>query len=62
MGTGASMLWWKEGFCRMLAGSGRCDSGRSVTYEPGRPAYTASDLVGDAAEISEVAAGLAATG
>lgn len=56
------MLWWKEGFCRMLAGSGRCDSGRSVTYEPGRPAYTASDLVGDAAEISEVAAGLAATG
>jgi hypothetical protein len=19
MGTGASMLWWEEGFCRMLA-------------------------------------------
>ncbi|WP_327320162.1 alpha/beta fold hydrolase [Streptomyces sp. NBC_01235] len=58
MGTGASMLWWEEGFCRMLAGSGRFvirydhrDTGRSVTYEPGRPGYTASDLVGDAARV-----------
>ena len=23
MGMGASMLWWEEGFCRMLAGAGR---------------------------------------
>lgn len=58
MGTGASMLWWEEGFCRMLAGSGRFvirydhrDTGRSVTYEPGRPEYTASDLVGDAIRV-----------
>src|SRR5215218_10941643 len=44
MGIGASMLWWDEGFCRMLAGGGRFvirydhrDTGRSVTYEPARP-------------------------
>jgi pimeloyl-ACP methyl ester carboxylesterase len=55
MGTGASMLWWEEGFCRMLADGGRFvirydhrDTGRSVTYEPGRPEYTAADLVADA--------------
>ena len=42
MGIGASMLWWEEGFCRMLADGGRFvirydhrDTGRSVTYEPG---------------------------
>jgi pimeloyl-ACP methyl ester carboxylesterase len=58
MGTGASMLWWDEGFCRMLADGGRFvirydhrDTGRSVTYEPGRPAYTGSDLVADAAGV-----------
>ena len=55
MGTGASMLWWEEGFCRMLADGGRFvirydhrDTGRSVTYEPGRPGYTGADLVADA--------------
>src|ERR1044072_7518564 len=54
MGIGASMLWWEEGFCRMLADGGRFvirydhrDTGRSVTYEPGRPEYTGSDLVAD---------------
>ena len=54
MGTGASMLWWEEGFCRLLADGGRFvirydhrDTGRSVTYEPGRPAYTGADLVAD---------------
>jgi pimeloyl-ACP methyl ester carboxylesterase len=58
MGIGASMLWWEEGFCRMLAESGRFvirydhrDTGRSVTYEPGRPAYTGDDLVADAAGV-----------
>ncbi|MQY34444.1 Aclacinomycin methylesterase RdmC [Streptomyces sp. RB17] len=58
MGTGASMLWWEEGFCRMLADGGRFvirydhrDTGRSVTYEPGRPGYTCADLVGDAARV-----------
>src|SRR5688572_19649514 len=51
MGIGASMLWWEEGFCRMLAGAGRFvirydhrDTGRSITYEPGQPEYTGADL------------------
>jgi pimeloyl-ACP methyl ester carboxylesterase len=58
MGTGASMLWWEEGFCRMLADAGRFvirydhrDTGRSVTYEPGHPEYTGADLVADAAGV-----------
>jgi pimeloyl-ACP methyl ester carboxylesterase len=58
MGTGGSMLWWDEGFCRRLAGGGRFvvrydhrDTGRSVTYEPGRPRYTGGDLVADAAGV-----------
>ncbi|MET9959978.1 alpha/beta fold hydrolase [Streptomyces sp. NPDC006326] len=58
MGTGASMLWWEEGFCRLLAGGGRYvirydhrDTGRSVTSEPGRPGYTGADLVGDAVGV-----------
>ena len=58
MGMGGSMLWWEEGFCRMLAESGRFvirydhrDTGRSVTYEPGHPGYTAADLVADAAGV-----------
>ena len=55
MGIGGSMLWWEEGFCRMLADGGRLvirydhrDTGRSVSYEPGQPGYTGSDLVDDA--------------
>jgi pimeloyl-ACP methyl ester carboxylesterase len=58
MGIGGSMLWWDEGFCRMLSGSGRFvirydhrDTGRSVTYEPGRPGYTGADLMADAAGV-----------
>jgi pimeloyl-ACP methyl ester carboxylesterase len=58
MGIGASMLWWEEGFCRMLADGGRFvirydhrDTGRSVAYEPGRPEYTGDDLVADAAGV-----------
>jgi pimeloyl-ACP methyl ester carboxylesterase len=58
MGIGGSMLWWEEGFCRLLAHGGRFvirydhrDTGRSVTYEPGRPAYTGADLVADAAGV-----------
>jgi pimeloyl-ACP methyl ester carboxylesterase len=58
MGIGASMLWWEEGFCRLLADGGRFvirydhrDTGRSVTYEPGRPGYTGADLVADAAGV-----------
>jgi pimeloyl-ACP methyl ester carboxylesterase len=58
MGVGASMLWWEEGFCRTLADGGRFvirydhrDTGRSVTYEPGCPGYTAADLVADAVGV-----------
>ncbi|WP_316741354.1 alpha/beta fold hydrolase [Streptomyces sp. MK7] len=58
MGTGASMLWWEEGFCRMLAEGGRFvirydhrDTGRSVTHGPGRAEYTGADLVVDAARV-----------
>jgi pimeloyl-ACP methyl ester carboxylesterase len=58
MGSGGSMLWWEEGFCRMLADRRRLvirydhrDTGRSVTYEPGHPEYTGADLVADAAGV-----------
>jgi pimeloyl-ACP methyl ester carboxylesterase len=53
-GIGASMLWWEDEFCRALAGEARFvirydhrDTGRSVTYAPGRPGYTGADLVAD---------------
>ena len=66
MGIGGSMLWWDEGLCRMLAGGGRFvirydhrDTGRSVTYHPGRPRYNGADLVADAAGVLD-AYGLAA--
>jgi pimeloyl-ACP methyl ester carboxylesterase len=58
MGMGGSMLWWEDGFCRMLSDGRRFvvrydhrDTGRSVTYEPGHPAYAASDMVADAAGV-----------
>jgi pimeloyl-ACP methyl ester carboxylesterase len=58
MGIVGSMLWWEEGFCRMLVEGGRFvirydhrDTGRSVTYESGRPEYTGADLVGDAVGV-----------
>ena len=58
MGVSASMLWWEEGFCRLLADRGRFvirydhrDTGRSVTSEPGRPEYTGADLVADAVGV-----------
>jgi pimeloyl-ACP methyl ester carboxylesterase len=58
MGIGASMLWWDEGFCRLLAEGGRFvirydhrDTGRSVTSEPGRPEYTGADLIADSVGV-----------
>jgi pimeloyl-ACP methyl ester carboxylesterase len=58
MGVGGSMLWWEEGFCRLLAEGCRFvirydhrDTGRSVTYEPRRPQYTGADLVADAVGV-----------
>ena len=66
MGVGGSMLWWEEGFCRMLAEAGRFvirydhrDTGRSVTYELGAPEYTGADLVADAVGVLD-AYGIAA--
>lgn len=57
-GVGASMLWWDEGLCQTLSGAGRFvirydhrDTGRSITYEPGRPGYTGADLLADAAAV-----------
>jgi pimeloyl-ACP methyl ester carboxylesterase len=58
MGMSSSMIWWEEEFCRMLAGGERFvirydhrDTGRSVSYPPGRPGYTGMDLVTDAAGV-----------
>jgi pimeloyl-ACP methyl ester carboxylesterase len=66
MGIGASMLWWEDGFCRLLAEGGRFvirydhrDTGRSVTSEPGRPDYTGADLLADAVGVLD-AYGIAA--
>src|SRR4051812_40070176 len=58
MGIGASMLWWEQGFCQLLADGGRFvirydhrDTGRSVTYALGRPGYSGADLIGDATGV-----------
>jgi pimeloyl-ACP methyl ester carboxylesterase len=66
MGIGGSMLWWEEGFCRKLAKAGRFvirydhrDTGRSVTYQPGAPEYTGTDVMLDAIGVLD-AYGIAA--
>jgi pimeloyl-ACP methyl ester carboxylesterase len=58
MGVAGSMVWWDDAFCAMLAGRGRFvirydqrDTGRSVTYDVGRPGYTGTDLVADAVGV-----------
>ena len=58
MGAGASMLWWDETFCRLLADTGRFvirydhrDTGRSTTFPPGNPGYSGADLVTDAVGV-----------
>jgi pimeloyl-ACP methyl ester carboxylesterase len=57
-GVAASMLWWDEGFCQLLAERGgfvirydHRDTGRSTTYERGNPGYTGADLVADAVGV-----------
>jgi pimeloyl-ACP methyl ester carboxylesterase len=52
------MDWWDDEFCRLIASGHRFvirydhrDTGRSVSYEPGAPPYTGSDLVADAAGV-----------
>ena len=58
MGMAGSMLWWDERFCRALADGGRLvvrydhrDTGRSSTYEPGRPGYGGEDLEADIGRV-----------
>ena len=58
MGLMASMLWWPEAFCRRLARAGRFvirydnrDTGRSTSYEQGKPGYTMDDLARDAVAV-----------
>ena len=53
-----SMLWWTEGSAGRSPDAGRFvirydhrDTGRSTTYEPGRPGYTGADLVADAVGV-----------
>lgn len=53
-GMSSPMDWWEDGFCERLAAAGRYvvrydlrDTGRSTTYQPGRPGYTGADLRDD---------------
>jgi pimeloyl-ACP methyl ester carboxylesterase len=58
MGAAASMVWWPDGLCERLAAGGRYvirydnrDTGRSITYEPGKPGYSLDDLAEDAIAV-----------
>ncbi|WP_054954685.1 alpha/beta fold hydrolase [Paenibacillus dakarensis] len=58
MGAQSSLVWWEKEFCQRLADSGRFvirydnrDAGRSITYEPGHPAYTFEDMADDAIHV-----------
>ena len=58
MSVMASMLWWPDEFCERLANRGRRvvrydnrDTGRSTTYEAGKPAYTLDDMADDAVRV-----------
>jgi pimeloyl-ACP methyl ester carboxylesterase len=60
-GAQGSMLSWEDEFCERLAAGGRRvirydhrDTGRSVTYAPGKPEYSGRDLVEDAVGILDV--------
>jgi len=57
-GASASMLWWEEELCELLAAGGRYvirfdnrDTGRSTYSPPGAPDYAHSDLVADAVGV-----------
>jgi len=63
-GAGASMDWWEVEFCQRLASGGRFvirydhrDTGRSVSYPPGKPGYTGLDLIADAVGLIDALAG-----
>jgi pimeloyl-ACP methyl ester carboxylesterase len=60
-GAASSMDWWEDEFCKLLAAGPRFvirydhrDTGRSVSYEPGAPQYSGSDLVADAVAVLDV--------
>ncbi len=57
-GAGASMLGWENDLCSAIAEQGRFvirydnrDTGRSVSYPPGEPGYSLSDLARDAVGV-----------
>jgi pimeloyl-ACP methyl ester carboxylesterase len=57
-GAESSMDWWEDEFCERLAAGRRFvvrydfrDTGQSISYEPGAPGYTGSDLVADAVGV-----------
>lgn len=57
-GACASMLWWEAELCERIAAGGRYvvrfdnrDTGRSVSYPPGRPEYSLRDMADDAVGI-----------
>ncbi|GAA4018333.1 hypothetical protein GCM10022247_47300 [Allokutzneria multivorans] len=57
-GAGASMLGWESDLCSAIAGHGRFvvrydnrDTGRSVSYPPGKPGYSLSDMTRDAVGV-----------
>jgi len=58
MGASASMVWWPDGLCSLLADAGRYvirydnrDTGRSTTYPPGQPGYSVDDMAEDAVGV-----------
>jgi pimeloyl-ACP methyl ester carboxylesterase len=60
-GAASSMDWWEDEFCERLASAERFvirydlrDTGQSVTYEPGAPQYSGSDLIADAVGVLDV--------
>jgi pimeloyl-ACP methyl ester carboxylesterase len=60
-GAGNCMLSWEDELCELLASGPRfvirydCrDAGRSVSYEPGAPPYSARDLVADAVGLLDI--------
>ncbi|MCU1411344.1 MAG: alpha/beta hydrolase [Rhodoglobus sp.] len=57
-GAEASMDWWDDEFCELLATAGRRvirydtrDTGRSTTFPPGRPPYGGDALLDDAVGV-----------
>lgn len=60
MGATASMLWWPDVLCEGLANAGfhvirydHRDTGRSTSYPPGEPPYTAEDLADDLISVMD---------